>query len=415
MTNQPLFKFRVRFSAFALAILCALVISASQSGRAQTYSVLHTFTYSDGAYPTSTLVADRAGDFYGTTENGGSHGYGTVFQIKRAGSGYVLRPLQQFGQPASNGKSPIDYGGLTFATDGTIYGSTSSGARCGIGGGDFCGVVFRLQPPPTACTSALCPWDYSLVYQFTPSVVPQTSLVFDAGGNLYGTGGGTIYELSPSGGTWNESVIYRLNDDTNDGMIMDSTGNLYGTWWSYDNSGGVFELTPSASGWTETVLYNFTGGSDGSSPLGGLIFDTAGNLYGSTSTGGSQGGGAVFELSPSGGGWTYNFVCSLRGYSAMSGPQSALAMDNQGNLYGTTYTGGGFGAGEVFKATRTGNNWTCSDLYDFQVGTDGFNPIAGVTLDSQGNLYGTTSVGGDNSACPGGNNQGCGVVWEITP
>ena len=97
----------------------------------------------------------------------------------------------------------------------------------------------------------------------------------------------------------------------------------------------------------------------------------------------------------------------------MSGPQSALTMDGQGNLYGTTYSGGGFGAGEVFKATRTGNSWTCSDLYDFQIGSDGFDPIAGVALDSKGNLYGTTSVGGDSSACIA--NQGCGVVWKITP
>lgn len=125
----------------------------------------------------------------------------------------------------------------------------------------------------------------------------------------------------------------------------------------------------------ETVLYSFTGGSEGSTPLGDLIFDNAGNLYGSTSTGGSEGGGAVFELSPSGNGWTYKLVCSLQGFSNMSGPQSALTMDSQGNLYGTTFSGGGFGAGEVFKAARMGNNWVCSDLYDFQVGSDGYNPL----------------------------------------
>ena len=412
MVSRRRLSFSLPLFVFALAIPCALVISA-QTARAQSYSVLHTFTYNDGAYPTSTLVQDRAGNFYGTAENGGPGG-GVLFQLKRAGSGWILRPLHGFA-PVSSGTEPLNYGGLTFGPDGTLYGTAYSGGLLECGEGQtYCGVAFRLQPPPTACTSALCPWYYTVIYQFTSLTDiggPRASLVFDASGQIYSTGlYGTIYQLSPSGGSWNESAIYQLpvEDYTNAGLIKDSAGNLYGTWWSYDNNGGVFELSPSPSGWTETVLYSFTGGSDGSDPLGGLIFDSAGNLYGSTSSGGTEGGGAVFELSPSSSGWTYQLVCSSRGYTRMSGPQSALTMDSHGNLYGTTYSGGGFGAGEAFKATRIGNNWSCSDLYDFQVGSDGFYPIAGVTVDSQGNLYGTTSVGGDSSRCIA--DQGCGVV-----
>lgn len=160
-----------------------------------------------------------------------------------------------FGQDPSYGLSPLDYGGLTFGPDGVLYGSASSGGLLECGEGQtYCGVVFRLQPPPTACTSALCPWDYNLIYQFTSSTDiggPEASLVFDATGNLYGTGPyGSIYELSQSGGGWNENMIYRLpvGNYTNAGMLMDSAGNLYGTWWSYDNNGGVFELSPSSSG-----------------------------------------------------------------------------------------------------------------------------------------------------------------------
>ncbi len=403
----------------ALAVLLTLAAVMATQAQAQTYTVLHTFSGPDGETPTSTLVSDRAGNLYGTTESGGTYS-GVLFQLKRAGSGWILVPLHDF-NPPSSGFQPLDYGGLTFGPDGVLYGSASSGGllECGLGQ-TYCGVVFRLQPPATACTSALCPWDYNLIYQFTSSTDiggPEASLVFDATGNLYGTGPyGPIYELSPSGGGWNESMIYRLPVDnyTNAGLTKDSAGNLYGTWYSYHNNGGVFELSPSSSGWMETVLYSFTGASDGSTPIGGLIFDNAGNLYGSTSTGGSQGGGAVFELSPFGSSWTYKFVCSLRGYSNMSGPQSALTMDSQGNLYGTTFSGGGFGAGEVFKATRTGNSWACSDLYDFQIGSDGYYPVGGVALDSQGNLYGTTSYGGlqtpENCSA-----HGCGVVWEITP
>jgi uncharacterized repeat protein (TIGR03803 family) len=317
MKSQPRFLPRLPFPAFALAIVLALGM-ITQTARAQTYKVIHTFTGSDGIYPTSTLVLDRAGNLYGSTEEGGAYNRGVLFQLKPAGSGWTLHPLHDFGQQADYGFFPLNYGGLTLGPDGALYGSASDGGLpdC-FNGQAYCGVVFRLRPPATACTSALCPWDYTLVYQLTNNVEdPEGSLVFDAAGNLYGTTFfGTIYEISPSGGGWNASVIYQLDNDTNAGLVMDNAGNLYGVWADYTSTGGVFELSPSSSGWTETMIYSFTGGSDGGTPLGGLVLDHAGNLYGSTSSGGSGGGGTVFELSPSGSGWTYKLLCSLQGFA----------------------------------------------------------------------------------------------------
>jgi len=414
MKGQPRFPLPMPFAGFAFAALCALAMIASQTARAQTYTVIHTFSGPDGVAPTSTLVQDRAGSFYGTTEDGGPYS-GVLFRLRRAGAGWTAAPLVYFG-PLSFGIQPLNYGGLTFGRDGALYGTAFYGGLedCGQNDNAYCGVVFRARPTATACTTALCAWDYTLMYAFTNIANPEGSVVFDAAGNLYGTTeSGGIYEISPSGGGWTESTIYQLNGNTSAGMVFDSAGNLYGVWsqgTGGQTNGGVFELSPSASGWTETVLYSFTGGSDGSTPLGGLVFDSAGNLYGSTSNGGARGGGTIFELSPSGSQWTFNLLCSLSG-SNMSGPQSALTMDSQGNLYGTTYRGGMHGGGSVFKATRTGTNFVCSDLYAFQQGSGGVFPVAGVTLDSQGNLYGTTSNGGNYNAC----GIGCGVAWKITP
>jgi uncharacterized repeat protein (TIGR03803 family) len=147
------------------------------------------------------------------------------------------------------------------------------------------------------------------------------------------------------------------------------------------------------------------GKSDGEEPVGGLIFDSAGNLYGTTPQSGPNGGGTVFEMSPAGGGWTFNTIYAFS--SGGGGPQSPLTLDAAGNLYGTTQFDGKFDSGQVFKLTPSGDSWTYTDLYDFYVNNDeGIYPIGGVTLDSNGNLYGTASQSGAD---------GAGSVWEITP
>src|SRR5271165_744555 len=173
------------------------------------------------------------------------------------------------------------------------------------------------------------------------------------------------------------------------------------------NSGTVYRLTHSGSGWTEDILFSFTGRSDGLGAVGGVVFDKAGNLYGTTQNGGVSGGGTVFELSPSGGGWNFTVLYSLSG---QNGPLDSLALDAAGNLYGTTYADGAYGYGSVFKLTRNDGNWSYTDLHDFTNGDDGGNPIgerpdetvAATALNSEGesrsNPDDTAEGGGDQKA-----------------
>jgi len=266
--------------------------------------------------------------------------------------------------------------------------------------------------------------------------------IFDSQGNLYGTaeGGGAnnagdVYQLTPNGnGTWTQSVLYSFAGGPTDGssprsaLIFDSQGNLYGTtaeggnlgYTCGEGCGTVFELSPAGNGtWTEHVLYVFCqseGCPDGSGPNGPLIFDSHGNLYGTTSGGGSSnqyGEGVVFELSPNGGSWTetvlYAFVCNVDG-SCPNGrnPTAALIFDSAGNLYSTTQAGGANNFGTVFELSPSGGGWNETVIYSFGQLPDGENPSAPVIMDTQGNLYGTTGGGGQNS--PYG-----GVVFELSP
>jgi uncharacterized repeat protein (TIGR03803 family) len=240
-------------------------------------------------------------------------------------------------------------------------------------------------------------------------------LIFDQAGNIYGTttfggkGYGVVYELTPSG---TESVLYAFSGSDgyypDAGVIFDNAGNLYGTTedGGLNMLGTVFELTYSIGfGWAESFLYSFQNGNDGNQPSAGLIFDPSGNLYGTTSNGGSGGGGTVFELTPSGGGWTYSLLYSFTGGN-QCGPEGTLVMDGAGNLYGTTQCDGAHNKGSVFKLTPSANGWTYTSLHDFTGGSDGGYPLCNVVFDANGSLYGTTY---------GGGTQGVGVVWEIMP
>jgi len=251
-------------------------------------------------------------------------------------------------------------------------------------------------------------------------------LVFDQAGNLYGTtitGGvgncnspsetcGVVYKLTPSNGGWTESVLYSFaggSDGGNPyaGVIFDAAGNLYGTTalgGQYGN-GTVYQLTPSGSGWVESILYAFHGGDDGVNPTGGLIFDQSGNLYGTTSAGGPGGGGTVFMLKPSNGNWTFSVAHTFTGSGSSPGPSDSLIMDAAGDLYGTTASAGAYLTGSVFKLTPFHGGWTETDLYTFTCDV-GCYPHGSVLLDATGNLYGTAELGGTGSG---------GIVWEITP
>ena len=314
------------------------------------------------------------------------------------------------------------------------------------------GLALRSSAAPAAPETVLYSFNYG------DGATPQASLITDAVGNLYGTTvkggadrGGTVFELIPNAAktTWTETVLYsfckpphRCTDGTSPtgGLLMDGSGNLYGTTWGGGAYGGgtVFELIPDAAKttWTETVLYNFcaqTDCVDGYSPSGGLIIDSSGNLYG-TSMGGAYrsraeapgGGGAVFELTPPGPGQTewietvlYSFCAQSRCIDGAT-PEAGLIMDLAGDLYGTTVKGGARKhGGTVFELTPDAakTTWTERVLYNFCpegdcIGTNGAYPTASLIMDTAGNLYGTTSRGGANCVDVDG---GCGTVFELIP
>lgn len=398
----------------SLFVVAGLGIAA----QSQTYTVIHNFTGGqDGGQPAAGPTLDRAGNLYGTAFSGGNQsgcasGCGVVYKLTHHNSSWLVSPLYSF-TGAGDGSLP-DYGAVTLGPDGTPYGTTSAG------GLDESGTVFNVRPHPTACPSLICPWTETTVHQFgtgDDGYQPLGSVVFDAAGNLYGTtflggasGNGAVFEATRSGQNWTENVIYSFagsSDGANPvaGLIFDSAGNLYGTTYSggANGWGTVFELSPSGSGWTKTILYNFQNANDGRAPNGGVIFDQAGNLYGATSRGGTNSGGAVYQLSPSAGSWTPTILYS---FSGVAGPYNTLTFDTNGNLYGTTYRDGADLAGSVFKLSQSGGNWTFTDLYDFTGANDGGYPTSSVAVDANGNVYGTASSGGSS---------GQGVAFEITP
>lgn len=402
-----------RTAAAFLTIILVLTLVAAQ---AQTYQVIHYFSGGqDGESPTTGVTMDQAGNLYGTTYNI----FGTVFKMRPVDSGWIFAPLIDLGFE----KGAMPQCGVIKGPDGTLYGTTSKG-----GGSCYCGVVFNLKPPPNAQSFVLAGWTETILYEFTGGSDGGTpgygNLVFDQAGNLYGTtesggvyGQGTVFKLTHSNGTWTESVIYSFSgyDDGGTpeaGVIFDGAGHLYGTTTAGGQylKGAVFELMPSGSGWTETVLHSFQA-SEGTFPVGTLMFDSSSNLYGTTESGGLGGyDGSVYELSPSNGGWTFA-VLHLFDLSKGEGvdPLGGVTMDSTGNLYGTTLGGGYYDDGTVFKLTYSNSYWTYSTLHDFN-STTGDSPFGGVTFDTKGNLYGTAIAGG-KGAC----NGGCGVVWEITP
>lgn len=246
-------------------------------------------------------------------------------------------------------------------------------------------------------------------------------LLFDSRGNIYGTtetggrmGLGTVYKLTPINGTWVETVLHSFTGGTDGvaptaGVIMDNAGNLYGT--TYGGGAGlggtVFELSPSGPGWTEKILYALQLQTDGGYVNAGVIFDGAGNLYGASQSGGPTGGGTAFELTPSGGTWNFNVIYAFANAGNNSGgPYSSFSMDQSGSLYDTTpgWTDGN-STGTIFKLTPSGGGWTYTLLSQFGDPSGGIFPIGGVTIGPAGNLYGTTFEGVTSP----------GIAWEYTP
>lgn len=403
-----------------LAVLALTVVA--QWAPAQQYQVIHEFQNGlDGATPSAGLAMDKAGNLYGGASGGGDAGYGTIFRLRSVNGSWVFTTLYSF-QGGNDGASP---GTVVVGPDGLLYGATTEGGGDGCGGVG-CGTIFSLRPPSRACTSALCPWSENVLYRFQGSpdaAVPATTatVVFDQAGNIYGStvfGGdnnlGAVYELTKSSGSWAGSVIYSFtgSDDgnqPNSPLIFDDAGNLYGTAFGVGPSlGSVYELSPSDSGWTENTLYDFQDGDDGAHPSAGVIFDDSGNLFGVTQEGGVGTGGVFFELTPNGLFWDFSTQYSFTG-PLFGGPNSSLIMDAKGNLYGTTYLDGQYNRGAAFKLALkvNGDEWIYTSLQDFTGGTDGGYPIGGLLRDANGNLYGTASSGGAH--------YDYGVVFQITP
>jgi uncharacterized repeat protein (TIGR03803 family) len=389
-----------------LAVSALALVVATTRAAAQTDSVLHSFNNNgkDGTNPRGGLVADAAGNLYGTTYTGGVYNYGTVFELSpKTGGGWTYKVLLSF----DKGDGSYPEGTLIFDSAGNLYGTTDSG------GTDSEGTAFELSPATGGKWTERVLWNFGLSGSF-----PAAGLTFDAAGNLYGTtaaggayGGGTVFELTPdTGGIWTETTLHSFTfNTTTDGdfplasVLFDS--DLFGTTYvggTY-GTGTAFELTPEAGGtWTETVLYNFnngnTGSTDPNSMYAGLIADAAGNLYGTGFNGGDYNSGGMFELTlGTGGTWTETL---LHSFGSKSGdgynPMAGLIFDASGNLYGTTYNGGTDGYGAAFELEHNSNgSWTEKTLHSFNDnGKDGYNPYAGLIFGPGGDLYGTTGSGG---------------------
>jgi uncharacterized repeat protein (TIGR03803 family) len=355
-----------------------LVFATCNFALAQQYKVLWNFggtTVGDGATPVSSLVVDAHGNLYGTTE----------------------------------------------------YGGSSSSPDCSNSG---CGTVFEVSPSQNGEWTETVIYNFCTVSSCLDGAYPVSGLIFDAAGNLYGAtsgggpecllgypGCGTIFELSPTtgGGSWTEAVIYDFctnevslcldGAEPRGRLIVDRSGNLYGTAWTggVNNAGNVFELSRSGSGWNETVLYNFCSigeigqfCEDGAAPDAGVAFDSSGNLYGTTQLGGSQkytGGGVVYELSAGIKGWTETVLYALDApdHKTGYGLHGEVNFDQLGNLYSTAFSGGSYQGGTLFRLSPKNPKEL---TFSFET-SEGYGPLAGVLIDPRNsNLYGTTSAGG---------------------
>jgi uncharacterized repeat protein (TIGR03803 family) len=383
---------KLKFSTVTL-----LLIAAVASANAQTLTTLYTFKgLADGGTPLVGLVRDGAGNFYGTTFQGGTANDGTVFKLSTNGTETVLHSFK--GGP--DGFHPYA-GGLVRDLAGNLYGTTEQG------GSSNEGTVFKVDKSGNE----------SILYNFTGTpdgAIPYGGLVRDKAGNLYGTtyfGGtsnnGSVFKIDT---TNKESILHSFAGSPSDGaysyatLRRDALGNLYGTNYQggATGNGAVFKISSTGG---ESVLYSFKGYPDGQLPYAGVV-QRNGFLYGTTVQGGKGGLGTVFKVDKKGNETIlYNFTGGLDGGLPLGG----VIFDSAGNLYGTTYIGGTFGVGTVYKLDPTGKETV---LYNFTGGADGKNPYFVVLVrDQAGNLYGTTSDGA-GTGCGG---TGCGTVFKLTP
>ncbi|HZP22511.1 MAG TPA: choice-of-anchor tandem repeat GloVer-containing protein [Terriglobales bacterium] len=428
-----------RLSALWSFCVFATLALHSPCAQAQMYQVIHDFSHgADGAHPQSGVTIDGFGSLYVTATGGGfngtscgSSGCGVVLKLIRQSPGWTAIPLYTF-QGSGDGWLPD--ASVTVASNGTLFSTTSAG---GIGNNGYgYGTVFNLQPGARVCQNTSCSWTETVLHSFAAGAdgwqPTLGNLVFDGAGNIYGTtmdggsngcyggfGCGVVFKLAPGNGGWTETVMYSFAGGADgaypqSGVALDSSGNIYGTTTAGGSGtcnsyvggcGVVFKLSPSVNGWTETVLHSFTGGADGGIPEGGLILSNSGVLYGTTEAGGSGNGTAfAYSLAEQ----TLSTIYAFPG-PGLAGPAAGLALDVAGNLYGTTLSGPPNSppcAGSVFELSPSAGGWNYRLLYCFSGGVDGGSPYSPVSIGANHVLYGTTYSGGA---------YGDGVVWELMP
>jgi hypothetical protein len=429
--------------------LTAIVALMAFTAAAQTERIIHTFngsTHIDGSGSEGNLIADSAGNLYGTSFGSGSGAAGVVFELSPPvppSGAWTETILHSFS--GADGADPA--AGLVFDSAGNLYGTTAYGGNgpCTVLAVVLgCGVVFQLSPPTSGGS-----WTESVLYNFqggNDSGGSQAALIFDSAGNLYGTtsgsgfdhtsnGVGAVFQLSPpsvAGGAWTETTICDfpsavLGLNPFGPVVFDASGNLYGTTYIGGNlscggnleCGVVYQLAPpsqAGGSWTETVIHTFAGGRrEGANPVGGLVIDPSGTIFGTTSKGGSSSGagfGTVFEMRPpstTGGAWAYATIHVFGGTGDGVAPRAGVSLGS--GLYGTTSLGGALNVGTVFQLTPgpAGSPWTETVLHSFQYSgtshTDGSNPYGGIVL-YRGALVGTTLGGGAKNS---------GIVYAVIP
>ena len=389
----------------------AVLMASALPALAATESVIYSFTNSGTGYPLGSLYF-KNGTFYGTGSGNEKAADGQVFKLTNSHGSWKEKTLLTFA--GTNGSTP--YPAPIRGKDGTFYGTNSTGDA--YNGGN----VYALSRKGGK-------WVGSTIWAFGGTsgdgAQPTSPLVMDKSGNLYGTtysGGtynvGTVFELSQVNGVWNETVLFSFSGKETGwypyaGLLMAGSNTFYGTTQYGGDPGGdgtVFELSRSGATWKETVLYAFTGAADGGEPWGMPIRDKSGNLYGTTYAGGGNNEGVAFMLSRTGGKWTETVLHSFDSFNDDgANPIAGLTWGPSNSLYGTTSEGGtpGYpGVGIVFELAQSAGTWTETILHSFEGDSDGSYPQGGVTFDENGVLYGTTFFGGTANL---------GTVWMITP
>lgn len=393
-------------------------------GNAWPETVLYRFQGgTDGSHPYSGLIFDKSGALYGTTSDGGSSSFGTVFKLAPSGSGYKESVLYHF--QGTDGQTPHD---TLIADDaGALYGTTEFGSA------NYRGTVFKLTPSGSG-------FNESVLYSFkgypNDGQYPEAGLIADRKGTLYGTtyeggtnGFGTVFKVAPSGAGYRESVLYSFHFSDGAypyaGLTSGENGVLYGVTdeggaYGY---GTVFSLTPLGTTYSARDLYDFKGGSDGTYPYARLLRHRRNGtqvdeLYGTTYGGGSSGChrygcGTVFKLTPSKAGFRESVLYRFQGYPSDGAyPDAGLIAGKSGALYGTTFDSVSNAYGTVFKLTPSGAGYKESLLYRFVGGNDGAYSWGGLVADKTGALYGSTFQGGGSG---GGGGNGYGTVFKLTP